>query len=113
MTLVTLFSKGFLFDAPPQKNKNEGAHDFSGQDLAGKDFSGKNIPDYDFSGANLINACFANADLKNTIFDRAGIRKADFIGARNLHSHQLGNILLNKRTKLPENLVGKNKIYER
>jgi len=96
--------KEITLKTQPKKELKKISNDFSGKDLAKRNFNGQNLIDFDFSGADLRKASFQNANLKNTNFDGADLRGANFLGSKSLQSYQVENALIDKTTKIPDNI---------
>ena len=96
--------KEITLKTQPKKELKKISNDFSGKDLAKRNFNGQNLIGFDFSGADLRKASFQNANLKNTNFDGADLRGANFLGSKSLQSYQVENALIDKTTKIPDNI---------
>ncbi len=78
--------------------------DLSGTFIRRTDLSNANLEGADLSNADCTNTIFRGANFRNAVLEGTILRGADLTGAIHLTHEQIGRAIIDKATKLPENL---------
>lgn len=93
-----------MTNALEKNNQADLKLDVRGAYLRRTDLSSANLERANLSRADFTNAIFRGANFKDAVLEGTILKGADLTNAKNLTPTQLKRAILDKNTKLPENL---------